>query len=174
MAEKHVIARAGAINPVKTLSPYLLAYELAHYMRGAVMAERTLAAITAMDANLDTAISAAEAAWGDAQVVAASILGKAEHLPDVIVLIAAIVERLVALRDEEEGETFMQQIHERRADLWLAACRTGDLRLQRGLAWALDTLQDMAALDTFGAITPPQGPCPTAPDLSRHMDLTAA
>ncbi|WP_322896285.1 MULTISPECIES: hypothetical protein [unclassified Yoonia] len=174
MAEKHVVARAGAINPTQTLSPYLLAHELARCMRGAVMAERALAAMTAMDANIDTAISATEAAWGDANLMAASILGEAEHLPDVIVLIAAIVERMVALRDEEEGKTFMQQIHNRRADLWLAACCTGDLRLQRGLAWTLDALQDMAALDTFGAITPPQGSCPAAPDLSQHMDLTAA
>ena len=174
MAEKHVIARVGAINPTISTSPYLMAYELALRMRSAVIAERTLAAITATDANIDTAITAAEAAWGDAQVVAASILGDAEHLPDVMVLIAAIVERLVALRDEEEGETFMQQIHDRRADLWLAACRTNDPRLQRGLAWALDALRDMAVLDTFGAIAPPQGPCPTAPDMSQHVDLAAA
>lgn len=174
MAEKHVIARVGAINPTISTSPYLMAYELARRMRSAVMAERTLAAITAMDVNIDTTITAAEAAWGDAQVIAASILSDAEHLPDFIVLIAAIVERLVALRDEEEGETFMQQIHDRRADLWLAACRTDDLRLQRGLAWALDALQDMAALDTFGAITLPQGPCPTAQGLSPHMDVAAA
>lgn len=172
MAKHHVSAHAGAINPAQFISPFLLIGTLAQAMRCAVLAERDLAAISALDAVIDSSISAAEAAWGDAQAAAISILNRAEHLPDAAVLIAAIVERLVALRDEDAGEAFMRQIHDRRADLWLAACRTPDLRLQRRLAWALDTLQEMATLDVFGGIAPPQGPCPVAP--SHDLEFAAA
>ena len=174
MAKHHVSAHAGAINAAQFISPILLIGTLAQAMRCAVLSERNLAAISALDAEIDASISTAEAAWGDAKAAATSILARAEHLPDVVVLIAAIVEQLVTLRDEEAGEEFMQQIHDRRADLWLAACRTGDLQLQRRLAWAIDALQDMRALETFGGIATPQGPCPVAPALSENMDLAAA
>ena len=172
MAKQHVIAQAGAINPANPISPILLMSALALSMDRAAQAERNLAAISALDAEIDSSISAAEAAWGGAQAAAISILNRAEHLPDAAVLIAAIVERLVALRDEDAGEAFMRQIHDRRADLWLAACRTPDLQLQRRLAWALDSLQEMATLDVFGGIAPSQGPCPVAP--SHELEFAAA
>ena len=174
MAKQHVIAHAGAINTAQSISPILLIGTLAQAMRCAILSEHKLAAMSALDTEIDASISAAEAAWGDAQAVATSILDRAEHLPDVMVLIAAIVERLVALRDEEAGEAFMRQIYDRRADMWLAACRTDDLQLQRRLAWAIDALQDMRALETFGGIATPQGPCPAAPALSENMGLAAA
>jgi hypothetical protein len=172
MAKQHVIAHAVAINTAQSISPILLMSALALSMDRAARAERDLAAISALDAVIDSSISAAEAAWGVVQAAATSILDRAEHLPDVVVLIAAIVEQLVTLRDEEAGEAFMRQIYDRRADLWLAACRTPDLRLQRRLAWALDTLQEMATLDVFGGIAPPQGPCPVAP--SHDLEFAAA
>lgn len=172
MAKQHVIAYAGAINTAQSISPVLLMSALALSMDRAAQAERDLAAISALDALIDSSISAAEAAWGDTQAAAISILNRAEHLPDAAVLIAAIVERLVALRDEEAGEAFMRQIYDQRADLWLAACRTPDLRLQRRLAWAIDKLQEMATLDVFGGIAPPQGPCPVAP--SHDLEFAAA
>ena len=172
MAKQHVIAHAGAINTAYSISPILLMSALALSMDRAAQAERALAAMSALDAEIDASISAAEGAWGDSQAAASSILDRAEHLPDAAVLIAAIVERLVALRDEEAGEAFMRQIYDRRAELWLAACRTPDLRLQRRLAWALDTLQEMATLDVFGGIAPPQGPCPATP--SHELEFAAA
>lgn len=168
MAEQHVITHARTINPAHAASHLSCAGALAQTMRRAVLAEQDLAVLPGTAPGIDIAISAAEAAWGDAYEAAKTILKRADDQCDVSVLIASIVERLFTLRDEEAGERFMKQVMNQHADLWIAAWLTPDPHLQGWLTSAIDTLTDMAELDVFGGTAPSIAPCPVAPLMSQE------
>ena len=170
MAEKHVSAPLGAINP-RILSTETMVARLAQTMRQAILTERMVAIMSGRDPKVDDAIRVAERAWRDMADAAAAILAEAPSRPDIAVLIAAIVEKATALRDTEEGEQFMADLYGRRVDLWLAACRIDQPILRRLLTWCIDALEEMAELDTFGAVAPSRGPEPTTPARSQDPDL---
>jgi hypothetical protein len=108
---------------------------------------------------IDAAIRTAEAGWRDAATQVAALLDDAEQLPEALLLFTAVLEKSLALRDEEEAAEFAREVFAREIELWRAACREDGLSAD-GLADLLDAVLAVVGLAASDEPAP----------LSRHHD----